>query len=62
VQDRALTRAYIRPIFGCQNEADIALADAREYDRHGEGCGCSYCYCEPDDFELQPGRVDVEPR
>jgi hypothetical protein len=27
-----------------QYEADVAAADAAEYDRHGRGCGCSYCY------------------
>jgi hypothetical protein len=27
-----------------QYEADVAAADAAEYDRHGPGCGCPYCY------------------
>jgi hypothetical protein len=26
-----------------QLEADLAAADAHEFDRHGSGCDCSYC-------------------
>jgi hypothetical protein len=32
-----------------QHEADVALADAHEFDRHGAGCGCSYCYYPEED-------------
>jgi hypothetical protein len=26
-----------------QHEADVAIADAREFDRHGRHCQCPYC-------------------
>jgi hypothetical protein len=34
-----------------QLEADLAAADLAEsgYDRHGRGCGCSYCYDDEDE-------------
>jgi predicted nucleic acid-binding Zn-ribbon protein len=37
-----------------QIEADQAAADLAEsgYDRHGRGCGCSYCY--DDETEVTP--------
>ena len=27
-----------------QYEADVAMADAAEYDRHGRDCDCGYCH------------------
>ena len=30
-------------------EADLAGADAHEFDRHGSGCDCSYCYYDPEE-------------
>jgi hypothetical protein len=30
-------------------EADLAVADAREFDRHGDDCGCSYCATDDDE-------------
>ena len=32
-----------------QYEADIAGADAAEYDRHGRDCGCPYCGTDEDE-------------
>lgn len=32
-----------------QLEADLAAADAHEFDRHGSGCDCSYCYYDSEE-------------
>ncbi len=32
-----------------QYEADIAMADARDYDHHGRDCGCPYCGTDEDE-------------
>lgn len=46
-----------------QYEADVAGADAAEYDRHGRDCGCAYCATgddeEPEEYDPGP-EVDDE--
>jgi hypothetical protein len=34
-----------------QHEADVAMADAAEYERHGIECKCPYCCLDPDEIE-----------
>jgi hypothetical protein len=32
-----------------RHEADLAAADAHEFDRHGSGCDCPFCYYDPEE-------------
>ena len=32
-----------------QYEADVAAADAHEYETHGHNCDCEFCYYDPEE-------------